>query len=154
MTPVQPDQQKGDWQQRLAQIVELVKEMSRQTDPQEMVRSYGERMWRLQPTDRRISFSRRGLTAPMYRITRSTTWPGNINPWTEKDRLPLLNGGLIASLIYGDKPQIIDKNVFGPLKGRYRDPANFHEYCMTLLFAFWNANLKVFEPRFMPQFST
>src|SRR5437870_9865968 len=108
MAPVLPGGEKGDWQQRLAQIVELVQEMSRQTDPQEMVRSYGERVRLLLPSDRRISLSRRGLTAPKYRITRSTTWAENINPWKEKDRLPLLEGGLIAKLIYGDEPKIID----------------------------------------------
>jgi sigma-B regulation protein RsbU (phosphoserine phosphatase) len=108
MTPVLPGQQQGDWQQRLAQIVELVREMSRQTDPQEMVRSYGERVRRLLPNDRRISLSRRDLAAPKYRITRSTTWSENINPWKEKDRLPLFEGGLLAKLIYGDEPQIID----------------------------------------------
>src|SRR6266404_3521872 len=108
MTPVQSGQQKDDWQQRLAQIVELVQEMSRQTDPQEMVRSYGERVRLLLPSDRRISLSRRGLTTPKYRITRSTTWPDVINPWKEKDRLPVFEGGLFARLIYSDEPQIID----------------------------------------------
>jgi phosphoserine phosphatase RsbU/P len=108
MTPVLPGPQQGDWQERLAQIVELVQEMSRQTDPQEMVRSYGERVRLLLPSDQRISLSRRGLTAPKYRITRSTTWSEIINPWKEKDRLPLLEGGLIAKLIYSDQPQIID----------------------------------------------
>ncbi len=108
MAPVQPGQEKGDWQQKLAQIVELVQEMSRQTDPQEMVRSYGERVRLLLPSDRRISLSRRGLTAPKYRITRSTTWAENINPWKDKDRLPLFEGGLIAKLIYADEPQIMD----------------------------------------------
>jgi sigma-B regulation protein RsbU (phosphoserine phosphatase) len=108
MAPVLPGEEKGDWQQRLAQIVELVQEMSRQTDPQEMVRSYGERVRFLLPSDRRISLSRRGLTVPKYRITRSTTWAENINPWKEKNRLPLFDGGLIAKLIYGDQPQIID----------------------------------------------
>src|SRR5260370_22985728 len=108
MAPVQPGQEEGDWQQKFAQIVELVQEMSRQTDPQEMVRSYGERVRLLLPSDRRISLSRRGLIAPKYRITRSTTWPENINPWKEKDRLPLFEGGLIAKLIYGDEPTIID----------------------------------------------
>jgi sigma-B regulation protein RsbU (phosphoserine phosphatase) len=73
-----------------------------------MVRTYGERVRRLLPSDRRISLSRRGLTAPKYRITRSTTWAENINPWKEKDRLPLFEGGLLARLIYGDEPQIID----------------------------------------------
>jgi hypothetical protein len=108
MAPVLPGEQQGDWQVRLAQIVELVQEMSRQADPQEMVRSYGERVRVLLPSDRRISLSRRGLTAPKYRIARSTTWAENINPWKEKERLPLFEGGLIAKLIYGDEPQIID----------------------------------------------
>jgi sigma-B regulation protein RsbU (phosphoserine phosphatase) len=108
MTPVLPGPHQGDWQKRLAQIVELVQDMSRQTDPQEMVRSYGQRVRLLLPSDRRISLSRRGLTAPKYRITRSTTWSENINPWKEKDRLPLLEGGLMAKLIYGDEPKIID----------------------------------------------
>lgn len=108
MTLILPGQQKGDWQESLAQIVEMMREMSRQTDPQEMVRSYGEKARLLLPSDRRISLSRRGLTAPKYRITRSTTWAENINPWKEKDRLPLFEGGLIAQLIYGDEPRIID----------------------------------------------
>src|SRR6202790_4688187 len=108
MTLVLPGQQQGDWQQRLAQIVELVQEMSRQTDPQEMVRSYGEKVRLLLPSDRRISLSRRGLLASKYRITRSTTWAEDINPWKEKERLPLFEGGLLAQLIYGDQPHIID----------------------------------------------
>jgi phosphoserine phosphatase RsbU/P len=108
MTPVLRRQQQGDWQERLGQIVDLVQEMSRQTDPQEMVRAYAEKVRVLLPSDRRISLSRRGLTAPKYRITRSTTWSENINPWKEKERLPLLEGGLIAQLIYGDEPRIID----------------------------------------------
>jgi sigma-B regulation protein RsbU (phosphoserine phosphatase) len=45
---------------------------------------------------------------PQYRITRSTTWKETINPWKERDRLPLLAGGLLAELIYGDDPKVID----------------------------------------------
>ncbi len=108
MRTVLPGQQHDEWEQRLSQIVELMKEMSRQTDPQEMVRAYGERVRKLFPADRRLSISRRGLTAPKYRITRSTTWTDSINPWREKDRLPLFEGGLIAKLIYEEEPQIID----------------------------------------------
>jgi phosphoserine phosphatase RsbU/P len=108
MTSVITRPEKDDWRQRLAQIVELVRDMSRQTDPQEMVRSYGEKMQRIRPTDQRLSLSRRGLTAPWYRITRSTTWTETINPWKDKERLPLLSGGLLASLIYADEPQVID----------------------------------------------
>src|SRR6266851_8878670 len=86
----------------------MMRQMSLQTDPQEMVRTYAERVRRLLPSDRAFSLSRRGLTSPKYRITRSTTWEEEINPWKERDRLPLFNGGLLAELIYGDEPQVID----------------------------------------------
>jgi sigma-B regulation protein RsbU (phosphoserine phosphatase) len=101
-------QPNGDWQSKLALIVDMMRDMSRQTDPQEMVRSYADKVRILLPSDRRLSLSRRGLTAPQYRITRSTTWNDPINPWKEKDRLPLFEGGLLARLIYDDQPLIID----------------------------------------------
>lgn len=104
----------GDWQERLAVVVELMQDMSRHTDPQEMVRSYGEKMQQLLPLSRRVSLSRRGLAYPHYRVTRSTTWAEAINPWKEKDRLPLFKGGLLAELIYGDKTAVIDDLQLAP----------------------------------------
>jgi sigma-B regulation protein RsbU (phosphoserine phosphatase) len=95
-----------DWHKRLAVIVETMKELSRQTDPQEMVRMYGQRMQKLLPVDRRISLSRRGLERPQFRITRYSEW-GDVNPWKETDKLPLLSGGLFGELIYADAPRII-----------------------------------------------
>jgi sigma-B regulation protein RsbU (phosphoserine phosphatase) len=97
-----------DWRQRLALIVTTMREMSLQTDPQAMVRAYGTRMQQLRPSDRRISLSRRGLAHPHYRITRYNLWKEEVNPWKEPDRLPVLNGGLLAELIYGDEPRVID----------------------------------------------
>jgi sigma-B regulation protein RsbU (phosphoserine phosphatase) len=96
------------WQERLDIIVDMMREMSSQTDPQEMVRTYGAKARTILPSDGRISMSRRGLTAPRYRITRSTTWNQPVDPWKDNDRLPILEGGLLARLIYGDLPQIIN----------------------------------------------
>jgi sigma-B regulation protein RsbU (phosphoserine phosphatase) len=98
----------GGWRERLALIVDTMREMSRQTDPQAMVRAYGARVRRLLPTDRRISLSRRDLPAPKYRITRSSTWTEEVNPWKEKDRLPILEGGILGELIYGDEPRLLN----------------------------------------------
>ena len=98
----------GRWQDRMALIVETMREMSHQTDPQAMVRVFGKRSRELLPIERSVSLSRRGLSAPQYRITRSSTWTSEVNPWREKDRLPILEGGLLGKLIYGDEPQIID----------------------------------------------
>jgi phosphoserine phosphatase RsbU/P len=102
------DSGSDDWRRTLDHIVETMREMSLQDDPQSMVRAYGKRMRQFQKTDGFVALSRRGLEHPKYRITRSSTWETEINPWEEKDKLPLLEGGLMGELIYGDVPRIID----------------------------------------------
>ncbi len=103
-----------DWRARLAHIDETMRAMSRETDPQEMVRVYGQRIRRLLPDQGFLSLSRRDLTAPRYRITRSTRWSEPIDPWAERDRLPLLEGGLLAELIYGDGPRLVEEIDLAP----------------------------------------
>ena len=61
-----------NWRQRLDVIVETMREMSLQTDAQAMVRAYGKNIRKLLRIDASISLSRRGLTPPRYRITRSS----------------------------------------------------------------------------------
>jgi sigma-B regulation protein RsbU (phosphoserine phosphatase) len=97
-----------DWQHRLDLIIASMREMSQQTDPQQMVRAYGARMRQIRPTDRTVALSRRGLTAPQYRITRASVWKEEVNPWKEPERLPTLAGGLMGELLYGDQPRVID----------------------------------------------
>ncbi len=104
----------GDWQERLAFIVETMRDMSRQTDPQAMVRAYGTRMRQLMQTDRTVSLSRRDLPQRQYRITRSSLWKEEVNPWKNKDLLPVLEGGLLGELIYGDEPRVIDEIQIAP----------------------------------------
>jgi sigma-B regulation protein RsbU (phosphoserine phosphatase) len=100
------------WQERLAQIMETMRELSTQTDPQAMVHQYYERMRQVNPhIDRRLSMSRRGLTYPEFRITRYSEWDVDINPWKEGDKLPLLSGGILAELIYSNEPKIINELV-------------------------------------------
>lgn len=98
----------SDWRARLADLVELMREMSTLEDPQEMVRTYGRRVREIMPSDRWISLSRRGLEYPKYRITRSSLWTEEIDPWKQSEKLPVLEGGLLAELIYGNQPRIID----------------------------------------------
>lgn len=104
-----------NWQDRLDQIMETMRELSNQTDPQAMVREYYARMRQVNPhIDRRLAMSRRGLAYPQFRITRYSEWDEDINPWTEQNRLPLLSGGILAELIYGDQPRIINDLVVDP----------------------------------------
>ena len=102
-------QEEHGWQQRLAQIMETMRELSNQTDPQAMVREYYARMRQVNPhIDRRLAMSRRGLEYPQFRITRYSEWNDDIDPWKEQERLPLLSGGILAELIYGNEPRIIN----------------------------------------------
>lgn len=98
----------GDWRERLAFLDATMREMSRQDDPQAMVRVYGGRIRKLMPAGGWVSVSRRGLEWPRYRITRSSAWTEEINPWKQVGRLPLLEGGLLGDLLYGDEPRLID----------------------------------------------
>ena len=99
----------GDWRERLDRVVDTVREMSVQTDPQAMVRAYGARMRKILPTDRMVSLSRRGFQSPRYRITRSSLWEEDINPWRDPQRLPTLEGGILGELIYSNEPRLMDE---------------------------------------------
>lgn len=98
----------GNWRQRMAMVVDTLREMSVHTEPEAMVRSYGARMRNLLATDRMVAISRRGLTPPKFRITRSSLWSEQVDPWKEPHKLPLLSGGLLGELLYADEPRLID----------------------------------------------
>ncbi len=86
-----------------------MREMSSQTDPQQMVQQYAARMQRFRHVDRSISLSRRDLQPPQVRVTRYSGWNRyEVNPWKQPDKLPIFNGGILGELIYGDEPRIID----------------------------------------------
>lgn len=109
-TNVRPllDDGSGDWEKRLERIVDMMRAMSLQTDPQEMVRSYTSRLVTMMPVAGSVALSRRDLAPPKYRITRASIWSEAVNPWKQRGRLPVLEGGLLGELIYGDQPRIID----------------------------------------------
>ncbi len=98
----------NDWRERLGEVVAMMREMSLQTEPQAMVRAYSERLRKLTRSERFLALSRRGLEFPQYRITRSSLWSAEIDPWKEKARLPLLEGGILGELIYGEEPCLLN----------------------------------------------
>lgn len=98
---------RGDWLERLAVVDELMRNVSKQTDPQELVNMYGDAVSRLYPIDQYLALSRRGLESPYYRITRNSRWEEDINPWTQRDRLPVFSGGILGEWLYAGKPQVI-----------------------------------------------
>lgn len=102
------------WQERLAAVEETMRLISQQTDPQSLVRVYGERIQQLAPIDRRLSLSRRDLEWPQVRITRDTNWPTQLDPWKQKAQLPMVEGGFLAELSYSNETRIIDDLQISP----------------------------------------
>src|SRR4051812_41060953 len=96
------------WQKRLELIVDTMREMSRQTEPNLMVQAYARRMRQLMGYDRLVAVSRRNVPEGRYRITRSTMWEKQLNPWQQSDQLPEFEGGLLGQMIYDEQPVVID----------------------------------------------
>jgi sigma-B regulation protein RsbU (phosphoserine phosphatase) len=102
------DTEPRNWRARLAVSVEVMRELSRYSDPQEMQAVFSRRMAQLFPVSRQLSISRRGLRFPQYRVTRYSHWTDPVNPWKEPHRLPVHEGGLLPELLYGDQPKVFD----------------------------------------------
>jgi len=97
-----------NWRAKLAISVDVMRELSRYTDPDEMFQVFAHRMNQVYPTNRQITVTRRGLNDPEYRVLRYNLWKDPIDPYREPHRLPLLQGGLLAELLYADEPAVID----------------------------------------------
>ncbi len=98
---------KVSWQDKLRIVNDLMKDVSRQTDAQELVKIYSRGVRQMMPVDRMVSMSRRGLQSPFYRVTRFSGWKDEVNPWEQPERLPLLQGGVLGKLLYGSTPEVI-----------------------------------------------
>lgn len=98
-----------NWRSRLAVTVDVMRELSRYTDPDEMYHVFARQMSELYPTARQVSLSRRNLTHPNIRVTRFNLWKEPVNPYKEPHRLPILSGGLLSELAYADEPRLIDE---------------------------------------------
>ncbi len=94
---------------RLERIEALVKDLSIQDDPERFIRVFRGQANMLVRHDGAVSVTRRDLQAPWYRITRSWRWQETINPWTEIERLPLLDRGLLGDLLYAGKPALLER---------------------------------------------
>ena len=98
----------GTWEQRLDHIVETMRQLSRHTDPEQMVNAYSGRMREFQAMDRLVSLTRRGVEPPKFIVARDTEWDAQPNPWKQREQLPVLEGGLLGELAYADEPRLIN----------------------------------------------
>src|SRR5258706_2469472 len=119
------------WQEELAIVDRTMKAISGITDPPELVQVYWDGIGQLIPVGEYVALSRRNVEPPFYLITRASRFTEHPNPWTQRDRLPLLSGGLLGELAYANRPVITDDL---PARLSPDDPAHFYlEGCGRLI---------------------
>jgi sigma-B regulation protein RsbU (phosphoserine phosphatase) len=96
------------WQDELAIIDRTMRAISTITDPDELVSAYWTGIDQLVPDNDFFAVSRRNVEPPYFLITRSSRWTEDINPWTQRHKLPRLSGGLVGEIAYANKPVIIE----------------------------------------------
>ncbi|MBY0262547.1 MAG: hypothetical protein K2Q20_09400, partial [Phycisphaerales bacterium] len=96
------------WPEELEIIDRTMRTISGIGDAEAHVDAYWQGISELIEVREFVSLSRRGIAAPDYLITRSSRFTEDINPWTERHRLPRLRGGVLGEIMYADKPVIID----------------------------------------------
>src|SRR5262245_14700870 len=96
------------WQEELEIVDRTMKAISGITDPEELVEKYWEGIGDLVAIEHFVSVSRRNMESPQYLITRSSRFAEHFNPWTQRERLPRLEGGLLGEIVYGNRPVVYD----------------------------------------------
>lgn len=105
-----------------------MRELSRQTDPQEMVRLYREKMGNVWNVDSYMAISRRGLTGRGYKVTRSSRWGADFDPWKNADTLPVHTTGVLVDILMEGVPAYVPGIRLEPT-----DPAHEHLGDISLL---------------------
>lgn len=111
------------WQKELQIIDAAMRGVSDETDPNLMVRAYWDSISELLPDADYLALSRRGVEPPDFLITRSARFTEHFNPWTQRERLPRMRGGLLGEIAYADAPVVIENL---PERLREDDPAHFY----------------------------
>ncbi|MCA9273994.1 MAG: PP2C family protein-serine/threonine phosphatase [Phycisphaerales bacterium] len=108
-----------DWQTRLREVTLLMRELSQQTDPQEMVKLYRQRIGQFLPVDSFVALSRRGLTGHAVKVTRASIWDADFDPWMNQGELPVYTTGLLCDLIASGEPAYLRNITIDPSDPAY-----------------------------------
>src|SRR5262249_36924758 len=94
---------------RIDRMDALVRELSVQDDPDQLVRIFSRQADLVLPRDAVVSVSRRDLEPFCYRIPRSSLGRKVTNPWAKSYQSPAYDGGLLGQLVYAGRPAILNK---------------------------------------------
>src|SRR5687768_1576997 len=115
--------QRRPWHEELAIVDRTMKAISGITDPELLVSEYWSGIGELLPRRDYLSISRRNVEPPYFIVTRSSRFTEHFNPWTQRDLLPRLSGGLVGEIAYADAPVVI---MDLPARLKADDPAYFY----------------------------
>ena len=111
------------WQEELEIIDRTMKAISSISDPAQLVKVYWSGIGELIAMGDYVALSRRNVKPPFYLVTRSSRFTEQLNPWTQRERLPLLSGGILGEIAYANRPIMIDDL---PARLRDDDPGRFY----------------------------
>jgi sigma-B regulation protein RsbU (phosphoserine phosphatase) len=111
------------WQEELSIIDRTMRAISGVTDPEELVDVYWTNVGEMIEISDYVAVSRRNVEPPHFLVTRSSRFTEHFNPWTQRERLPRLSGGLLGEIAYANAPVVIDDL---PARLRADDPAYFY----------------------------
>jgi len=120
------------WREELEIIDRTMKAISGISEPEELVDVYWDGIGELVAINDYLALSRRNVEPPFYLITRSSRFSEQINPWTQRERLPRMSGGVLGEIAYANAPVLIDDL---PARLRADDPAHFYLEGFQQLFA-------------------
>lgn len=105
----------------IALLVDAMRAVSRETEPNRVLYTFGRRLHRIRPVDIFLSVSTRGLAPGEYKITRlfrtADMYDESLgerleeqqNPWLRWDDLPTHVGGFIGDVIALGEPQLMQE---------------------------------------------
>lgn len=111
------------WQEELAIVDRTMKAISGVINPEELVEVYWDGIGDLVHIGDYVALSRRNVEPPKYLITRSSRFTEHPNPWTQRERLPMMSGGILGEIAYANRPVMIDDL---PARLTADDPARFY----------------------------
>jgi sigma-B regulation protein RsbU (phosphoserine phosphatase) len=96
------------WQEELEIIDRTMKAISGVTDPEKLVEVYWNGIGKLITMGHYVAISRRNVQPPFYLVTRSSRFTEHPNPWTQRELLPMLSGGILGEIAYANRPMLIE----------------------------------------------
>ena len=94
---------------RLERLDALVRELSVQEDPEQLIRVFDRQADMVIPRDGLVTLTRRDLEPPQYRVTRSWRWKEKVSFPIDGQQVPAQSGGLLGQLLYAGKPVLINR---------------------------------------------